>query len=613
MTHSRFFRIMAAAVVLALLMLAIPMTSVLAVPLVTLTSPVTAAGPPATSITLTCTDFAPSETYYVYFGTTTMTTGSTGTTGDFTATFSVPSVPRGNYAVKVNTTTDGDVLLSGGFDVIPEVISDDTTANVGDTITVDLAGFAASADVTILFDGVDKGTVTTTASGSYSNFSITVPACVEGAHTIRAEEDLNPTTQYDTDSVDIDPDVAINPTSGAVGDTITVNGDGFDGSSTVTISFDGVTMTTVTTNASGTFTAAATFTVPAASRGSHTVRGQDTGGNYDTATFTVGQKITINPTSGSSNTTVTITGTGFAASSTITVKFNNVVVTTDPTPLTTNSSGNFTADFDVPVIEAGTYVVWVSDNSSNTATANFACTTSATIDTETSEEEPGHVGMELEITGEGFAPDEEIEITFDDDEVAITSGDDETDTNGDFESKFKVPAKPSQEEPYTITVTAGAVSWSFDFYMEDNPPPTPELVAPAEGAKLEDSLFEWEEVEDAEESDPVTYDLQVATSSTFSTSSIVIDETGLEEGEYTIPEEEELESRGEDEPYYWRVRAVDAASNASAWSEEGTFTVGWSFEFTGWVVWVTMVVVAAAFFFFGLWIGRRGGGSADYF
>ncbi len=606
MTHSRFFRIMAAAVVLALLMLAIPMTSVLA-QTVTLTSPGTATGPPATSITLTCTSFTPSETYYVYFGTTTMTTGSTGTTGNFTATFSVPLVPRGNYAVTVNTSTDGDVLLSGGFTVIPDILADVSSANVGDSLSVDISGFAASTSVTILFDGVSKGTVTTTTSGTYDNFSFTVPACVEGAHTVKAQE-TSATSYYDTDSVDIDPDIAINPTSGAVGVTLTVTGDGFKGSDTITIFFDGETMTTTVSDANGTLTSKS-FTVPAASKGSHTVMARDTDTNSDTATFTVSASITINPTSGPSGITVTVTGTGFAASSTITITYDGDAVTTTPSPLTTNASGVFSATFTVPTSDAGTYVVSVSDGTS-TITANFESTTSATISETTTEEDPGYVGMSLTITGTGFAPDSTVTVKYATDPVTIATT--ESSPTGAFSVTFDIP--PSVAGEHTITVSDGDISREFDFWMEGNAPPTPDLVAPAEGEKADKAaVFEWEEVEDAEESDPVTYDLQVATSSTFSTSSIVVDETGLEDAEYTIPEADKLESRGEDEPYYWRVRALDAASNASDWSEEMTFTVGWSFEFTGWVVWVTMVVVAAAFFFFGLWIGRRGGGGADYF
>ncbi|MBA7580458.1 hypothetical protein ES708_22349 [subsurface metagenome] len=160
---------------------------------------------------------------------------------------------------------------------------------------------------------------------------------------------------------------------------------------------------------------------------------------------------------------------------------------------------------------------------------------------------------------------------------------------------------------HTITVSDGTITMTFDFFMEEDAPPTPELVSPAVGEKAaSETVFDWSTVDDVSPaSDPVTYDIQVSTTESFATGTVLIDETGLADSTYTLPSEDKLESTGDDAPYYWKVRAVDAASNESGWSAPGTFTVGFSFEFTGWVVWVTMVVVALAFFFFGLWIGRR--------
>ncbi len=608
MKHNRFFRILAAAVILALLMLAIPLTPAMgAVGSITITTPTAKTGPPGTAVTLTCTGFTALQTYTVTFGTTSVTTGNTGSTGNFTATFAVPSHPRGAHNVTVTTTSD--TSNTEVFTITPDVTATPSPANVGDTITVGGSGFAASVSVTIKFDGVSKGTATTNSYGVFTGFTFTVPASVEGSHTIRAEEALNPTTYYDTVSLEIDPDIAINPTSGAVGVTVTLTGDGFDASSTITISFDGVSQTTTTSDTYGTLTSK-TFTVPAASRGSHTVRAQDTGGNYATATFTVSASITIDPTSGPSGITLTVTGSGFGASQTITIKYNNVAVTTNPSTVTTNSAGYFTATFTVPVGEAGTYVVAATDTSANTALANFESTTSATISQTTTSTAPGNVGMSLTITGVGFTPNATITVTYATDPVTLTTV--TADPSGNFTATFTIP--PSVGGEHTITVTDGTITRTFDFFMEENAPPAPELVSPAEGEKADsEAVFDWSTVQDASPaSNPVTYDLQVATSDSFSVVSLIINETGLEESTYTILPEDKLESTGEDEPYHWKVRAVDAASNESEWSEVGTFTVGWSFEFTGWVVWVTMVVVAALFFFFGLWIGRRGGGGEFY-
>ena len=102
-----------------------------------------------------------------------------------------------------------------------------------------------------------------------------MPACKEGSHPIKAQE-TSATGNNDTEDITISPEITINPTSGSVGDTITVTGNGFNDLSSITIYFDSVSQTTTSTNTSGTFTAT-TFVVPSTSRGNHTVKAQDAG------------------------------------------------------------------------------------------------------------------------------------------------------------------------------------------------------------------------------------------------------------------------------------------------------------------------------------------------
>ncbi len=611
MKRNRFFKILAAAVVLALLMLAIPITPALAVASISLSL---SSGPPDTIITVYGSGFANSTSGSVWFdinGDSAWNSGepralfTTDGTGAIPAgvTLIIPSVARSSYVVRAAV----DVNAITTFAITPKIVLDDDEGYVGDTVLVDGSGFLPSATVTIYYDGDNVGTKTTNSYGIFDNFSLTVPASTEGLHDIDARDTSGFTPEV---TFDVSPKITVSPISGAVGDTVTVSGTGFDATSTVTITFDTTTVTTAATNSSGTLAAAA-FTVPSTSRGTHTVKVQDSGANYATATFSVAQNITLNPTTGPSGTTVTITGNGFGASKAITIKYNNISVTTSPASVTTNTTGYFTATFTVPVGSAGTYEVLVSDGT-NTATANFVSTTDATISQTTTTTDPGSVGMSLTVTGVGFTPSHEVTVTY---SLTPTTSDtlatDTTNASGNFDVTFTIP--PSLSGEHTIIVSDGTVVKTFAFVMESNPPPTPELTLPLVATKLKDRLFEWEAVTDvAPASNPVTYDLQIAADANFTSTSTLIAVTGLTAATYTIPEEEELESTSEDAPYYWRVRAVDAASNASTWSPASTFTTGWSFEFTGWVVWVTMAVVAILFFFIGLWAGRRGGGG-EYF
>ena len=66
------------------------------------------------------------------------------------------------------------------------------------------------------------------------------------------------------------PSIALSPSYGKAGSSVTVNGQGFAGNQIVTITFDGKTVTTIKTGSNGKFSA--TFTVPTTStKGYHLV------------------------------------------------------------------------------------------------------------------------------------------------------------------------------------------------------------------------------------------------------------------------------------------------------------------------------------------------------
>jgi hypothetical protein len=105
----------------------------------------------------------------------------------------------------------------------------------------------------------------------------------------------------------------------------------------------------------------------------------------------------------------------------------------------------------------------------------------------------------------------------------------------------------------------------INYNFDNTPPPTPSLVSPANGANIFDTTptFVWNDV-----SDPsgITYQIQVDDDEDFS--SPVYDVPGLTESTYTVPDELALFVK-----YYWRVFAIDGASNISAPSDTWNFTV----------------------------------------
>jgi len=112
--------------------------------------------------------------------------------------------------------------------------------------------------------------------------------------------------------------------------------------------------------------------------------------------------------------------------------------------------------------------------------------------------------------------------------------------------------------------------------------------------------FDWEVVTDPS---GVTYTLQVTANVDFS--SIILEKTGLTFSEYVITKEERLRSTKKEAPYYWRVKAVDGATNESDWSTPGSFYVGFSFEMPTWAT-VSLIVLGALLIgFVAFRLGRR--------
>src|SRR5207249_8137192 len=120
--------------------------------------------------------------------------------------------------------------------------------------------------------------------------------------------------------------ISLTPDNGPVGKTVKVTGTGFAASSTVTITFSGVTQTTspatITTDTAGSFSAS--FTVPPSTTGYHTITSKDASGNSDDKRFKVTPSISLVPASGPAGTPVTVSGTGFAAVSTVTITFDGI-------------------------------------------------------------------------------------------------------------------------------------------------------------------------------------------------------------------------------------------------------------------------------------------------
>jgi hypothetical protein len=194
--------------------------------------------------------------------------------------------------------------------------------------------------------------------------------------------------------------MSLNPTTGSINSSFTITGTGWlpgtSSGSTVTLTFNYMTSgtpsvaatTALTTIPDGSGNIAAAITVPADTKaGTATVTAADGKTNAATsATFTVpGAVITANPSQGPVGTQATVTGSGFAAYTAISVKIGNYQFLSQPL---SDLYGAFTYTFTVPGVAPGSQSVSASDGNfaltSNIASAYFVVqTTGATVQSQT--------------------------------------------------------------------------------------------------------------------------------------------------------------------------------------------------------------------------------------
>jgi hypothetical protein len=637
-------------VILVLLISALSVSAANVVTNVTLSS---TAGPPGTVVSITGSVFSAGN-YTITFGSVTVIQSTAVPAGgSISDAFIVPTLPRTGapYGVVI-TTTAGDTVNVPTFAITPAIWLDNSSGMVDDTIHVSGYGFLASTTITISFDSTAFTSVSSDASGTFSNAALIVPSSPAGWHTVSARDYIGSSPGV---TFVVSPEITVSSGTGAIGSSITCSGKGFAANSNISFSLDSTVVSAVAvTNASGEFSNT-TLTIPSIAGGAHTLQVKDASGNTATTSITVSALLLLSPDNGPAGTTITVTGSGFQANGTISISYNGVVVTTSPSPLIANSSGSFTATFTASALPAGVYSVVASDATrnvtvqfTNVATAtigpltgavgtsvtasgtgfrarasisvnyddsqiatgttdingNFNITFTASsssagahqivitdkintltfsfniVPAITIDPSSGFVGSDVTISGTGFTSKHTVSIKYDDTQLPPSS----TDTNGAFTVVIQAPS--SKGGSHVITVSDGTNTLTTTFIMDSAAPAIPQLLLPQSLTKADKlTTFSWQAVTDRS---GVTYSLQIATDSTFTI--IILQKDGLTAPTYTLTKEETLKSVSKKTPDYWRVKAIDGASNESAWSTAYTFYVG--FVLADWAQWIIFGIVA---------------------
>ena len=511
--------------------------------------------PPGSAMTVKGQGFAPDQVGIpIEFGSSTVASATSDGNGSWTTTFKVPAAPAGKYPINVGgSNTELQLIMA----VIPKIALRRHVGSPRELITITGQGFAAQeqeikvtmAETTVASD------ITAGSDGSWSA-SFIVPALPSGAYPVLASGSVTSRPDILEDTFNIGLHLTLGTTSGIPGTAVSIGGRGFGkGEKDITITYDGVTVASgIVADRLGTFSA--TFVVPPSGAGQHVIKVSSATADKDLASeigFKVVPGMDVELTSGPPGTSVEVRGSGFTTrSSQITVSYDNMPVLTD---VAADAEGEFRVSFIIPPSPAGLHQIKVSDPLTTNATSpqkGFRVIPTAALSGPY-----GHVGMNLDVNGQGFEPATTVTITYDN----LTRAAIFTDDAGSFRLTFPIPESKGGEHSVNA-YDEGGNKIQLPFLVESKSPAAPSLLSPSNGES--GGWFgefrptpSWSNVDDPS---GVTYTLEMATDPHF-LNPILIQE-GLSSPAYILTEDQVL-PRGD---YYWRVRATDRAENEGPWS-----------------------------------------------
>ena len=414
------------------------------------------------SLTVTGTGFNPGPTNPITVSidgvNQTIPSTNTNLAGHFATNISVPSLTYGSHTVLAQDSGSA----AAAFTVSSKIVLGASSGNVGDSVTISGNGFAANEAITYKLDGItlaiSSASVLSQANGNLPDITFAVPSVAAGAHTITVSD----AEQHSAaGSFTVTAKLAVTPSTGTVGTQIAIAGSGFTPNAPVSIFWDNAALTpAVNIIASATGTLSTTITAPSSAKGNHTVRASDTGGSTASATFIISPKITLNPASGVYGDTITITFTGFSATSSVTeVKIYSgstfSILTTVPAAPQTDATGSASVKFTVPSLPNGAWTVQATDALGASFFTNLAVTQKITITPAT-----GSAGDTVAVIGTGFKASTGIDLKYGGATITVAAGVN-TEANGSFQTQFVIPKTVAGVLPVIVSDGSNSATASF--------------------------------------------------------------------------------------------------------------------------------------------------------
>ncbi len=527
-------------------------------------------GTPKSSVTITGSGFGASETgiTVTYDGIAASSGISANPEGSWSYTFTVPASPSGSHTIDAyGSSTPASTVPDVTFTVTPSISTSQISAASGSSVTVTGSGFGASeTGITITYDGTPVASgISANPEGGWS-YTFVVPASLAGPHTIDARGNSTLATTVPDITFSITAGISTNRATGAPGSSITITGGGFGVSETgITVTYDGTPVASgISANPQGGWSYI--FVIPASPAGSHIIDANSPStlaSAVADVTFTVTPSVSVSETSGAPESSLTVTGAGFGAGETgITVTYDDKAITSG---ITANPKGGWNYTFSVPDSPSGSHSIGAHGSiTSATSVSEVSFNIGAGISLNPSS---GYVGETVDIIGSGFTANSPLGFTYDGKEIPADGS--TTDESGSFSTSITIPKSIAGN--HTIKVTDSQKNDAkTTFTMENTPPPAPTPLSPKDNARIGivgdiAPTLKWSTITDPS---GVTFTLQIDTNPDFT--STILEKTDIPGSHYAVTSAEAL-PRGE---YYWRVKAVDGASNQSAWSQTWIFRSG---------------------------------------
>jgi hypothetical protein len=207
--------------------------------------------------------------------------------GWWEVSFEIPVSDQGNHEIDAQGDDSSFAEVHDTtFEVMPSLSLDKYSGSPGESITMTGDGFVANErDITILFDGEAVETeIRADETGSW-NGTFEVPDLARGTYDVVAEGEYTDKEDLDELNFDIGPGLALSPSQGHVGTSLTVTGGGFATNQNIIVRYDGTHNLTARSNSNGSFTV--TFAVPESRHGVRQVTAEVDGLVEATASFTM--------------------------------------------------------------------------------------------------------------------------------------------------------------------------------------------------------------------------------------------------------------------------------------------------------------------------------------